>query len=36
MSLARVGYGDIVPTTDVGKIFTVVARERGRARRESR
>jgi voltage-gated potassium channel Kch len=24
MSLATVGYGDIVPTTDVGKIFTVV------------
>ena len=24
MSLATVGFGDIVPTTDVGKIFTVV------------
>jgi hypothetical protein len=24
MSLATVGYGDVVPTTDVGKIFTVV------------
>ena len=24
MSLATVGYGDLVPTTDVGKIFTVV------------
>ena len=24
MSLATVGYGDIVPDTDVGKIFTVV------------
>jgi voltage-gated potassium channel len=24
MSLATVGYGDIVPTTEVGKIFTVV------------
>ena len=24
MSLATVGYGDVVPDTDVGKIFTVV------------
>jgi voltage-gated potassium channel len=24
MSLATVGYGDLVPDTDVGKIFTVV------------
>jgi voltage-gated potassium channel len=24
MSLATVGYGDVVPTTDVGKVFTVV------------
>jgi voltage-gated potassium channel len=24
MSLATVGYGDLVPTTDIGKIFTVV------------
>jgi len=24
MSLATVGYGDVVPETDVGKIFTVV------------
>jgi voltage-gated potassium channel len=24
MSLVTVGFGDIVPTTDVGKIFTVV------------
>jgi voltage-gated potassium channel len=24
MSLATVGYGDVVPTTGVGKIFTVV------------
>jgi hypothetical protein len=24
MSLATVGYGDIAPTTDVGKLFTVV------------
>ena len=24
MSLATVGFGDVVPTTDVGKIFTVV------------
>jgi voltage-gated potassium channel len=24
MSLATVGYGDVVPDTDVGKVFTVV------------
>jgi voltage-gated potassium channel len=24
MSLATVGYGDVVPDTDVGKIFTVI------------
>jgi voltage-gated potassium channel len=24
LTLATVGYGDLVPTTDVGKIFTVV------------
>ena len=24
MSLATVGYGDVVPETDVGKVFTVV------------
>jgi voltage-gated potassium channel len=24
MSLATVGYGDLVPTTDVGKLFTTV------------
>jgi voltage-gated potassium channel len=24
MSLATVGFGDLVPTTDAGKIFTVV------------
>jgi voltage-gated potassium channel len=24
MSLATVGYGDLVPTTDVGKLFTVI------------